>query len=176
MTDQNSSSRRKVSFPPAVNAHTKVLILGSMPGVESLRLQQYYAHPRNHFWPLMTDLLQIDPLASYEERVAGMMALGIGIWDVLASCVREASLDANIKEGVPNSFSQFFQQYPQIEAVLFNGGKAYDLFRRQVGFQQYGQIRFWKMPSTSPANTMSYEQKRQQWRLLWVLKDHPAAI
>lgn len=87
---------RLTSFPPVVDAGTRVLILGSMPGARSLAEHEYYAHPRNLFWPLMDDLFGIERTWPYERRLAALLARGLGLWDVLRHCEREGSLDASI--------------------------------------------------------------------------------
>lgn len=151
------------SFQPLVNHQTKVLILGSMPGRESLNRQEYYANKNNHFWPLMEELFEIDRTLAYEQKLNSILAQGIGLWDVLASCVREGSLDSNIRQGIANDFEKLFQNYPNIDCVLFNGSKAWEIFRKEIGFSACNGITFRKMPSTSPANTRGYDWKRKEW-------------
>ena len=156
-------TKRIASFEPLIDSQTRILILGSMPGNESLRKQEYYGNKANHFWPMISSLLQIDPNINYEKKLGFLLAHRVGLWDVLASCSREGSLDSNIKQGVVHDFDQLFRSYPKIECVLFNGAKAYDIFRKKVGFSKYVQINFKKMPSTSPANTLKYEKKLEEW-------------
>lgn len=106
---------------------------------------------------------------SYEERIALLRANYIGLWDSIASCERKGSLDATIKNEVPNNFEALFQQYPQIQLVLFNGGKSFDVFKKHVGLQVLGNRAYEKMPSTSPIpgkNIKSFEEKVQVWQVL----------
>ena len=160
------------SFPPLARTHATILILGSMPGIASLDAQQYYAHPRNAFWPIMASLFDVDLNASYQQRCQQLSDAGVAVWDVLKACYRPGSLDQHIDPATieANDFSLFFHQHKQIQAVFFNGGKAESLFKRYVLadlppiWQQLPQIR---LPSTSPAHAaLSFEQKVQQWRPL----------
>lgn len=108
-------------FPALANPGATVLILGSMPGVASLAAQQSYAHPRNHFWPIMADIAGFDPAALYAARVAALTRSGIAVWDVLQSCVRPGSQDSAIQAGtrVPNDFAAFFAAHPWHHACVF---------------------------------------------------------
>jgi hypoxanthine-DNA glycosylase len=157
------------SFAPLAGPAARVLILGSMPGVASLKAQQYYAHPQNVFWKILGEALGFDPKASYEERTAHLMAERIAVWDVLASCAREGSLDAAIDNAsaVPNDFQKFFAHHPRIERVCFNGGAAADLFTRRVRphLATDREIDYVRLPSTSPAHAaMPFVEKARVWR------------
>lgn len=161
---------RLTSFPPVVAADTRVLILGSMPGSRSLAEHEYYAHPRNLFWPMMDDLFGIDRTWSYERRLEALLARGIGLWDVLKHCERAGSLDASIvrQTEVPNDFAALLPRLPKLRAVAFNGQKAEQAFRRQVSpllpADTVAAVVFLSLPSTSPANaSKSWAEKRAQW-------------
>ena len=157
-------------LPPIVDANTKVLIVGSMPGVQSLEKQQYYGNPRNHFWPIISTLLQVDVPNDYEERIQLIRKHKIGLWDVIRHCERKGSLDSAIKNEVPNDFNKLFQTYPQIECILFNGTKAYEVFRKKVGFDILGERDYFKMPSTSPVpgkNIQTLEEKIKSYAILF---------
>ncbi|GLC89530.1 DNA-deoxyinosine glycosylase [Lysinibacillus piscis] len=154
---------------PIVDEATKVLIVGSMPSAKSLEKQQYYGNPRNHFWAIMGAILEVEIPEKYEKRLTLLKHHHIGLWDSIASCERQGSLDTAIRNEKPNDFQTFFQQYPQIELVLFNGTKAYDVFKRRIGFDILADRVYEKMPSTSPIpgkNIKSFEQKVEDWRLL----------
>ncbi|CAG4885039.1 G:T/U mismatch-specific uracil/thymine DNA-glycosylase [Georgfuchsia toluolica] len=156
------------SFPPIENQKARLLILGSMPGAASLRAGQYYAHPHNAFWPIMGALVGADPALSYRARAVALKAAGIALWDVLASCEREGSLDADIHHDsvVVNDFPGFFAVHPHLTAVFFNGGMAQTCFHRHV-MPLLGDmpLRFARLPSTSPANaSWSRERKLEAWR------------
>ncbi len=156
------------SFPPLENPTACVLILGSMPGAASLRAGQYYAHPHNAFWPIMGALLGIDSGSSYAVRTAALKTAGIALWDVLASCEREGSLDAAICHDsvVANDFPAFFRRHRHIADVLFNGGMAETCFRRHVASASgLPPLRLQRLPSTSPANaSFSRARKLAAWR------------
>lgn len=156
------------SFPPIENRKARLLILGSMPGRASLTANKYYAHPQNAFWPIMGALVGADPALPYRTRVAALRAAGIALWDVLASCEREGSLDADIRHDsvVVNDFASFFAAHPKITDVLFNGGMAETCFRRYVApVIDSTSLRFARMPSTSPANaSLSRGRKLDAWR------------
>lgn len=156
-------------LPPIVDANTRVLIVGSMPGKQSLDKQQYYGNPRNHFWPIMSALLQMEIPENYDKRIEILRAHKIGLWDSIASCERQGSLDATIKNEVPNDFQGLFQKYPQIQLVLFNGGKSFDVFKKHVGLEVLANRAYEKMPSTSPIpgkNIKSFEEKVQAWQMM----------
>lgn len=153
-------------FDAIAPSQARYLILGSMPGQASLKAQQYYAHPRNAFWPIMMEWFQMDAGASYDQRCQTLMANGVMLWDVLKAAHRPGSLDSAIdtKSMQVNDF-QFLKQSGHIEAVFCNGGKAYDLFLAKV-IKPLGirHIPVFKMPSTSPAHaSMSLDEKKLQW-------------
>ncbi|MGH8779024.1 DNA-deoxyinosine glycosylase [Paraburkholderia sp.] len=149
-------------FPPVVTHDTHTLILGSFPGEASLAATQYYAHPRNQFWRLLGTVLDEPQLArlAYEERLRRMLAHGIGVWDVLAACRREGSLDVAIRDAQPNDFASLREYVPQLKRVCFNG-KTAGRFATVIGAAGYETL---VLPSSSPANAMlSFEQKLLAW-------------
>lgn len=160
------------SFQPIIDQHSRVLILGSMPGVESLRVQQYYANPRNQFWKILYELFDTQVSQVYEERVSFIKSKKIAVWDVIENCYREGSLDSKIQEEKVNDFSVLFKAYPDLKTVMFNGGKAYETYKKWIGFGMQSDIAFQKLTSSSPANTMRYEEKLRQWSVIGdILKD-----
>lgn len=157
------------SFPPLVGKDPQVLVLGSMPGVASLQAQQYYAHPRNTFWPIMAALFAFDIDAPYVTRCQHLTAAGIAVWDVLKACHRPGSLDQHIDTDTieANDFNAFLSHTPSIQIIFFNGGKAEQVFRRSVLSDLAAAPLLEKLPSTSPAHAaMSFEQKLNAWQLL----------
>ncbi|WP_442601520.1 DNA-deoxyinosine glycosylase [Paenibacillus sp. KN14-4R] len=150
------------SFPPIIHEQCSILILGSMPGAESLRLQQYYAHPRNHFWKMIFCMFGEEDAGNYEGRLAFIRSQGIALWDVLSHCERVGSLDVNIQKPIPNDFAGLLTQYPKIRHLIFNGSKAYDLFNKHVDLNLDG-LTLHKLPSSSPAHTVSIESKLKSW-------------
>jgi hypoxanthine-DNA glycosylase len=153
---------RLTGFAPVWNPQTKVLILGSFPSVASLQASQYYAHPRNAFWPLMQRLLGV-PLVerSYPQRIDAVLNAGIGIWDVYHSCRRSGSLDASIVDAEPNDFVALTKRLPRFTGIGFNGGEAQKAMRRAAAFPG-GR---WRLPSTSPAHaSLSFAEKCERWR------------
>jgi len=158
------------SFAPIEDATTKILILGSMPGKESLKAGQYYAHPRNAFWPIMGDLVGAKPILPYESRIQKLKAAGISVWDVLASCTRLSSLDADIDKNSisSNDFQRFLAGHPNITHVFFNGAMAEKCFHQYVKLTLADRaLQYQRLPSTSPANaSTSYQQKLHAWRVI----------
>ena len=154
------------SFAPIADSTANVLILGSMPGKESLRAGQYYAHPHNAFWPIMGDLIGAAPTLPYESRTQKLKTAGIALWDVLASCTRHSSLDSDIDAALPNDFEMFFLSHPHITHVFFNGTMAEKYFHKLVQkVPEPRQLQYQRLPSTSPANaSMSYNQKLNAWK------------
>ena len=159
------------SFPPVISAGAHLLVLGSMPGVASLRANEYYAHPRNAFWQIMGQLFGATPAMPYDERLDRLQRAGIALWDVIASCERLGSLDSEIVTGSveTNDFPAFFAQYPTIRRVFFNGTAAETHFRRHVlpGLLAALSLEFHRLPSTSPAHAArNFAQKLAAWSVL----------
>lgn len=154
------------SFSPVSNAQARILILGSMPGKESLKQNQYYAHPQNAFWKIMGELVDAHPHLPYEKRLHKLTAAHIALWDVLASCKRESSLDTHIRNETANDFATFFAQHPHITHVFFNGAKAEQSFNKfLLGNIKLPPLTYQRLPSTSPAHAgMRYEGKLELWR------------
>lgn len=157
---------RLKSFEPVVDKTTRIVILGSMPGVESLRRHQYYGHPRNQFWKIIYMLFDTPYEEDYNRRIVFLTGKGMGLWDVIESCERQGSLDADIKNEKVNDFSWLFKSYPGIKYVLFDGAKAYETFRKKIGFNIADDIYFKKLPSTSPANAIPLEKKFEEWQVI----------
>jgi len=162
---------RVQSFAPVIGKHPQVLILGSMPGIASLEAVQYYAHPRNAFWPIMAELFGIDATAGYAERIAQISQQPVVLWDTLKSCSRAGSLDSAIARDsvAANDIPGLLQQHRQIRAVACNGATSADYFRRlvQPELPVTRALEMLRMPSTSPANAgMNFARKLAAWRRL----------
>lgn len=158
---------RLEGFPPISQPHAHTLILGSMPGAASLAARQYYAHPRNGFWPIVCAVLGLDAALPYAERARLFAERGYALWDVLGACRREGSLDADIEpESMEvNDFAAFFAAHPGIGRVFLNGTAAATLFGRHVAPGLDERIVWLRLPSTSPANaSCSYAKKLAAWQ------------
>jgi hypoxanthine-DNA glycosylase len=159
---------RLTAFPPLLGANPRLLILGSLPGAQSLAAREYYAHPRNLFWDLMGELFGAGRDLPYAERVARLTGAGVAVWDVLHQAHRPGSLDASIHPDtlVPNDFDALFAAQPQLRTVAFNGGTVATLFRRHVlpTLRDTGRLTFLTLPSTSPAHAA---RTRAQKLALW---------
>lgn len=155
----------KRSFPPIVDDRARVLVLGTLPGEESLRRGEYYAHPRNLFWPILFALFAAAPEADYRARVDFVRAQRIALWDVVAAGERAASADAAIRREVPNAIPALLDAHPAIGAVAFNGGGARRLYDRH--FARRADLAYLALPSTSPAYArLDFAQKLARWRAL----------
>jgi hypoxanthine-DNA glycosylase len=158
------------SFAPIATVNSRILILGSMPGVASLNAGQYYAHPQNRFWVIMGRLLGFDPLKTpYEQRIDFLNRAGIALWDVLQSCERAGSLDASIRREtqVVNDFPEFLAAHPEIRRIYFNGTHAEQTFRRYVRplLSDDTSLALIRLPSTSPAHaSLSLDDKLALWQ------------
>ena len=159
------------SFDPIVDSTSRVLVLGSMPGRASLLAGEYYAHPRNLFWPLMEDLLGVEREQRYARRAAALLARGVALWDVLETCTRGSSLDSDIVESsiVANDLPGLLERHPSIRTLCFNGLRAANAFRRHVQpkLAAPDMLALHVLPSTSPANaSIPYPRKREAWRVV----------
>ncbi len=155
------------SFPPITDPNARLLILGSLPGQESLRRQQYYAHPRNAFWRVIEAVLGIPADTPYPQRCQTLMDAGIALWDVCASAHRPGSLDGAIQPGsvVPNDIAGFLARHPQIRLICFNGATAAALFRKHI--RPTPEIPTHQLPSTSPAHaSLPFEEKVRRWSIV----------
>ncbi len=156
-------------FPPLARPTARLLILGSLPGVASLAAGQYYAHPRNQFWPMLGAVCGFDPADSYARRRTALAACGIALWDVVGHCARPGSLDSAIDDAtiVANDFAAFLAAHRRIARVCFNGRKAEAAWRRHVqpGLPPARPLEYRLLPSSSPAHAgMSYRRKLKTWR------------
>lgn len=140
---------RLQGLPPVLDEHTRLLVLGSFPGARSLALQQYYGHPQNQFWPILSALWQTDLVAlDYAARLQALLARGLGVWDVYASCEREGSLDTAIRQPEVNDLAGLARRCPALKVVAHNGGES---FRHARHTRTLG-LPVLRLPSTSPAN------------------------
>ena len=151
------------SFLPILPKNPKVLILGTMPGVASLSHQQYYAHPRNHFWKIMAFLYNSENIIlDYEAKKSLLHQNKIALWDVLEFCERKGSLDIDIKNPIPHDIEKLLNENPTIQKIIFNGKESDKLFKKH--FTRHEHISYHVVPSTSPANTMKFEKKLALWQ------------
>ncbi|MFV0527221.1 MAG: DNA-deoxyinosine glycosylase [Lachnospiraceae bacterium] len=157
----------KKGLPPVADTQANLLILGSLPGDISIERQQYYAHPRNHFWPILASLLAVPLPVSYEERTAMLLAHHVALWDVLHAARRENSLDTNIRDRQPNDLPGFLQEHPDIRFIILNGSEAHKSYLRY--FKELA-IPYAAVRSSSPVPSKScntLEEKIGQWRSVW---------
>ncbi len=159
----------KEGFPPIANEQATILILGAMPGEESLRKKEYYANSRNTFWEIISKLFGFEYDASYEERTKMLAKNRIAIWDVMQTCERQGSLDSAIvnRTIVENDFVSFYRNHSNIKHVFFNGVKAEKEYLKRVlpGLPDEAKdIKYSRLPSTSPAMAkLSFDDKLLEW-------------
>jgi TDG/mug DNA glycosylase family protein len=166
---------RLQGFLPAGAESPRILILGSFPSARSLERGEYYGHERNHFWTLLGLILGFDPIVPYAERASILAAAGMALWDVIASCEREGSLDRDIRGETPNPLARYIGKKPTIERLALNGGKAAQSFAAHIAselrapglalgktvqwmptFAPEARIRVMRLPSSSPVPTKAY--------------------
>ena len=175
-----SNIPESAGFGAAARDDAQVLILGSLPGRESLQRGEYYAHPRNAFWPLMERLFGASPDQPYADRIRRLTESGIALWDVCASGCRPGSLDSEISAVIPNDLSTFLGSHSRVKLICFNGVEAAKIYRRRVLpdlAPHFAEIRREVLPSTSPAHAaMPFEEKLGRWReiLDFALRAKPA--
>lgn len=156
---------RHASFAPHVARDTRLLILGSLPGVRSLAERQYYAHPTNQFWRLLGAVTE-RPLADmpYDDRLAALRAAKVGLWDVIRSAERRTSSDALIREAEAHDLAALIAELPDLCMIAFNGGKAVAIGRKQL--PPLEGITLIDLPSSSAAHTIGFDKKRDRWLAL----------
>jgi len=156
----------KFGLPPIARHNAQLFLLGSLPGDASLAARQYYAHPGNQFWRLLGNAIGEDLHAlPYEERLARLAALRIGLWDVMASAKRNGSLDQAIREAQHNRIEHLLRDFPDLRAVGFNGSTASAVGRRLIGSPPAGLLLI-DLPSSSAANTRPFSEKAASWMVL----------
>ncbi len=151
-----------LGLPPVISRRSRLVVLGSFPGAASLAAQQYYAHPRNQFWPLLSALWGVDLAAlPYPKRLQALRERGLGLWDVYASCRREGSLDSAIADAELNDLASLRRRAPALQCVAHNGGESARSMRVTAALG----LPVVRLPSTSPANaSWSFERKLAAWR------------
>lgn len=157
--------KRIQSFDPIVGEEPIILILGSMPSIASLERYEYYGHKRNQFWRIMGELFDFDYNEDYEVRKQRLINHGIAVWDVFSACERVGSLDQAIKKPEYNDIVGFIKEHPSIRTVLLNGKKATDSYRK-IFHADLAHIKHYSLGSTSPAYTLAYEEKLNQWKII----------
>jgi len=158
------------SFPPIIDAGSRILILGSMPGAASLKAHRYYWNPRNYMWRILYAVFGDgrEPDEAYDDRIAFARESGVALWDVIESCERKGSLDSEIKQAVPNDIPGLLEAHPGVKALVCNGSKSYAELTKHFG--DHPEVRrraLVKMPSTSPIPTRDYrglEDRLEAWR------------
>lgn len=159
-------SPRKHSFPPVVDPHVRLLVLGSLPGERSLAEQRYYAHPQNQFWRLISPAAGRELAAlDYDARLAALLEARIGLWDVVASAQRAGSTDAAIREPEAHDIAALAATLPDLRAIAFNGATAWRHGMRQLG-QNVVSIATIALPSSSPLHTVGIAAKLPEWQKL----------
>ena len=154
-------------FSPVVVADTRLLVLGSFPGVRSLAQQQYYGHPQNHFWKIVSVLWGVDLMVlPYAARCEAALQNGLGLWDVYARCERAGSLDSAIRKPVANNFAALQGDCPGLQAIAHNGAESFKHMPQvAASLGDRRRVAFYRLPSTSPANaSWSFERKLAAWR------------
>jgi TDG/mug DNA glycosylase family protein len=155
----------KRSFPPVADSRTRLLVLGSLPGEESLSRSQYYANPRNHFWRLIGAVTGLDLVAlPYERRLEALLAAHVGLWDTVGSATRRGSLDGAIRGHRANDLAALAATLPELRAVGFNGGKSAALGIVQLAAR--ADLALVPLPSSSPAYTRPFDEKLTEWMKL----------
>ena len=152
------------SFPPIISKDSKILILGSVPGIKSLEMQEYYAHPQNKFWKILFEIFREDFSTDYSEKLNFLKKYHIAVWDVIDSCERKGSLDTEIKNENHHNILQLLEDFPNIKVIYCNGQKSFKTLGKIL--PQDFEIPIFVLPSTSPAYTIPYEKKLEDWSIL----------
>jgi TDG/mug DNA glycosylase family protein len=162
----SEATSRKRCFDPVVDQQTRLLVLGSLPGEQSLARNEYYGNRQNKFWELVGAVIDVDLRSlPYDARLATLLEHGIGLWDVIADAERKGSLDANIRNESHNALEELVETLPALRAVAFNGGTA-----ARIGLKRLRSLAdrlvLIDLPSSSPANTLAFSMKLQAWKTL----------
>ena len=152
------------SFPPVISKDSNILILGSVPGIKSLEMQEYYAHPQNKFWRILFELFNEDYTTDYAEKIDLLKKNKIAVWDVIDSCERKGSLDTEIKNENHHNILQLLNDFPSIKVIFCNGQKSFRTLEKILPDDP--KIPVFVLPSTSPAYTIPYQQKLKDWSAL----------
>ena len=151
------------SFPPIINKDSEILILGSIPGIRSLEMQQYYAHPQNKFWKIICEIFNEEFTTNYQQRIEILEKHHIALWDVIDTCERKGSLDSEIRNEEANKIEELLQNFPNIKAIFCNGQKSYKNLQKILG--KKFRLPIIVLPSTSPAYAgLKYEEKLLSWQ------------
>ncbi len=155
----------KASFEPISNSETEILILGTIPGDKSLELGEYYGHPRNRFWKIISTITENEMPLAYDDKKELLLQSNIGVWDVAHNAVRPGSLDSDIRNEQPNDLDSFIESHPKLKVIAFNGAKAQAIFDKY--FERKSGIRYVALPSSSPANAaIGFEKICEKWQQL----------
>ena len=153
------------SFPPIIDKESKILILGSIPGIKSLEMQQYYAHPQNKFWKIIFELFNEKFTTDYDERIKILEKYHVALWDVIDNCERKGSLDSGIRNEEANKIGELLHNYPNIKAIFCNGQKSHKNLLKILPKDFHLPII--ALPSTSPAHaSLRYEEKLKSWKMV----------
>jgi hypoxanthine-DNA glycosylase len=164
--DAPEQPARKRCFDPVVDAQTRLLVLGSLPGEKSLALQEYYGNRQNRFWLLMSEVTGVDLVRlDYTSRLEALLEQRVGLWDVVAEAQRSGSLDSRIRDHNDNDLLALLANLPELTTIAFNGGTAARLGLKVLG-QHAVRYRIVQLPSSSPAYTVPYAEKSRLWQAL----------
>lgn len=159
------------SFPPVIDERSRLLVLGSMPGVASLKAHQYYGNERNFMWRILYAIFEgREPDPVYEDRLAFALKHGVALWDTIAACDRPGSLDSDIKDVEPNDIPGLLADYPNVHTIVCNGTKSHtELMKHYGDHSEVARRRVLKLPSTSPIPTPKYrglEDRLEAWKII----------
>jgi hypoxanthine-DNA glycosylase len=158
-----NTTYNKTSFDPISDSDTVVLILGTIPGKKSIELGEYYGHPRNCFWKIISTITNKNIPFTYSDKIELLLKSKIGIWDVAHKANRKGSLDNTIKSVEPNDLDKFIAEHKNLKVICFNGKKSEELFNKY--FNRKSNLKYIPLPSTSPANThIDFDNKCKLWQ------------
>lgn len=153
------------SFSPIIDRNSKILILGSVPGVKSLEMNQYYAHPQNKFWNIICEIFHEEFTKDYSKRIGILKKHHVALWDVIETCERNGSLDSEIRNEEANKIEELLKNYPNITTIFCNGQKSHKNLIKILG--KNFQLPIFVLPSTSPANAgITYQNKLETWKII----------